>query len=90
MDSKYAYIHTIGCTNDINRKCEASYKLIKFCYLVMGIQPPTDMERLHNVIRNLRRENTHLKAEVHQLKRALSLISGQVSFKSDYCGVDTA
>ena len=55
-----------------------------------GVQPPTDTERLHNVIRNLRRENTHLKAEVHQLKRALSLISGQVSFKSDYCGVDTA
>ena len=29
MDSKYAYIHAIGCTNDINRKCEASYKLNK-------------------------------------------------------------
>ena len=47
----------------------------------------TEMERLHDIIRNLERENRHLRAKVQQLRYALSR---QVSFKSNYCGVDTA
>jgi len=45
------------------------------------------MERLHDIIRNLHRENRHLRAKVLQLKYALSR---QVNFKSNHCGVDTA
>ena len=57
----------------------------------MGVQPPTDMERLHDIIRNLQRDNRHLKAEVQQLKCMCPLSNIRPGkFKSDYCGVNTA
>ena len=57
----------------------------------MGVQPPTDMERLHDIIRNLQRDNRHLKAEVQQLKCMCPVSNIRPGkFKSDYCGVNTA